>query len=91
MKVPNARPRGHNRSTLTLAPLLLAVALLATGPAGAETAAEIEARMAVTEAQIEQRGAEMELIAEEIEAHAMQAQARDHEIELQLEEAQREL
>ena len=91
MNVPNARPRGHCRSTLALAPLLLVVALSATGPAGAETAAEIEARMAETEAQIEQRGAEMELIAEEIEAHAMQAQARDHEIELQLEEAQRGL
>jgi C-terminal processing protease CtpA/Prc len=86
-----ARLRGRSRSTAALAPLLLAVALVGTGPAGAETAAEIEARMAETEAQIEQRGAEMEVIAEEIETHAMAARSRDQEIELRLEEAQREL
>jgi C-terminal processing protease CtpA/Prc len=68
--------------------LLLSLALAGAGRAQAETAEEIEARMAETEARIEQRGAEMDAIAEEIEAHATVAEARDREVETRLEEAQ---
>jgi C-terminal processing protease CtpA/Prc len=91
MRYDRCAPRRYDRWVWSLVWLILAVALAWSGRAGAETEAEIEARMAETEAELDARSEELEALAEEIEARTGEGQARDHEVELRLEEAQRQM
>jgi hypothetical protein len=91
MRNDTSTPRRHGRLVWSLLWLILAVALAWSGRAGAETEAEIEARMAETEAELDARSEEIEALAEEIEARTGEGQARDREVEQRLEEAQRQM
>lgn len=83
--------RRQSRLAVGLGCLVLAITLAGAGRAMAETAEEIEARMATTEAEIDAREVELMAIQDEIEAQAAEMHMRDREVEAQLEEAQQRL
>lgn len=91
MKMNKSTLRARRRMVSGLAWLGLAAALAWSTGAGAETEAEIEARMAETEAAIEARGQELEALAAEIETGAREGRDRDQEVEARLAEAQRQM